>query len=246
MLEETIAGLGAGRLEYRAVHPTVALVVHGIGALHVGEAAVLRLERRLQVGRIVDGMGPGVAGEQLKAMGEPLREIKGQSVVPGIAVGELRVDAVEGNGHAEAFGIASQTCQKDLRCVSDSKGLSWRDKTSEGRIGAGGPEEVEEGRRGHESDCRCRGAVRCGEALPESAWSNQEDTAGTRRDARIARAGGNDDGQRVADAKPRSGGIERVLREQMGVSGINVLSPGQVRSASPLVTETEFPGAGDL
>src|SRR5216684_1037174 len=132
MLEETIAGLGAGRLEYRAIHPAVALIIYGIGALEIGEAAVLRLERRLQVGRVVDGMRPGIAGEQLKAMGETLREIKGQSVVPGIAVGELGVDAGEGKGDAEAFGTASQTCQKGLRCVSDSKGLSWRDKTSEG------------------------------------------------------------------------------------------------------------------
>src|SRR5713101_3594639 len=154
MLEETIAGLGAGRLEYRAIHPAVALIIYGIGALEIGEAAVLRLEGRLQVGRIVDGMRPGIAGEQLKAMGEPLREIKGQSVVPGVAVGELRVDAVEGNRHALALGVASQTCQKHLRCVSDGKGLSWRDKTSKGRIRPRGPEEVEEGRRGHESDCR--------------------------------------------------------------------------------------------
>jgi len=47
-LEETITGLGTRRLEHGAGYPTLALVVHGIGALQIGEAAVLRLERGLQ------------------------------------------------------------------------------------------------------------------------------------------------------------------------------------------------------
>src|SRR5713226_6911360 len=118
MLEETIAGLGAGRLEYRAIHPAVALIIYGIGALEVGEAAVLRLERRLQVGRVVDGMGPGVAGEQLKAFGETLGEIKGQRVVPGVAVGKLRVHAVKGNGNAEATGVACALREGDFSRIA--------------------------------------------------------------------------------------------------------------------------------
>ena len=77
MLEETIAGLGAGRLEDGTGHPAVALVVHGIGALQVEKTAVLGFEGGLQVGRVVNGMRPSVAGKQLEAMGETLREIKG-------------------------------------------------------------------------------------------------------------------------------------------------------------------------
>src|SRR5439155_14566543 len=46
----------------------------------------------------------------------------------------LRIDAVEGDRNAEALGVASQGRQGDLRCVSDSKGLPWRDKTGEGWI----------------------------------------------------------------------------------------------------------------
>src|SRR5258708_18468303 len=146
MLEETITGLGAGRLEDGTVHPAVPLVVHGIGALQVEKTAVLRFERGLQVGCVVNGMGPCVAGKQLEAMGETLREVKGQSVVPRTGVGKLRVDAVERNGNAEALGVASQIRQEDLSFVSDGEGLSRRNKTGEGWIGAGGVEEVEEGR----------------------------------------------------------------------------------------------------
>src|SRR5260370_8233435 len=122
MLEETIAGFGLRRLKNGAAQPAVALVVHGIGALQVREAAVLRLERRLQVGRVMEGVGPGVAGEQLKALGETLGEIKGQSVIPGVAVGELRVDAVEGYGDAsEALGVASYAGQLLLNGIAAAK-----------------------------------------------------------------------------------------------------------------------------
>src|SRR5260370_26388037 len=139
MFEETFARLGAARLEDGAVHPAVGLVVHGIGPLELREAAVLRLEGRLQVSRVVDGMGIGVAGEQFEALRKSLGEIKGHSVIPGVAVGELCVNAVEGYRHAEALGVAGQSRQSDLSCVSDGEGLSWRDKAGEGWLGAVGP-----------------------------------------------------------------------------------------------------------
>src|SRR5712691_9963315 len=176
MFKESIAGFGATRLHDGAGHPAVALVVHGIGPFQVGEAAVLRLEWGLQVGRVINGVGPGVAGEQLEALGESLREVESQSVVPGVAIGELRVDAVEGNGNTEALRVASQCRQGHLRCVTTG------DQSAERRIRAGGPKEVEEGRCGHESDGRYRIAIRGGEALTESARSNQANTTGTRRD----------------------------------------------------------------
>src|SRR5713101_2032055 len=87
--------------------------------------------------------------------------------------------------------------------------------------------------------------------LCQDSGNHHEDTGGTRsRPGAATRerrsVGRNDDRQRVADAKPRSCGVERVLREQMGIRGINVLRPVQVQTACPLVTEAEFPGAGDF
>src|SRR5260370_1338405 len=145
-------------------------VVHGIGGLQVGEAAVLRLERRLQVGRVVDGMGPGVAGEQLKAFGETLGEIKGQRVVPGVAVGKLRVHAVEGNGNAEAAGVACALRERDLSRITcgNASRETWKgyrargnsaNQPREGRIRPRRPEEVEERRRADESNT-WRGTIR--------------------------------------------------------------------------------------
>src|SRR3979490_2995478 len=131
MLEETVTGRRAGRLEDGTVHPAVPLVVHGIGALQAKKTAVLRFERGLQVGCVVNGMGPCIAGKQLEAMGETLREVKGQSVVPRASVGELRVDAVERNGNAEALRVARQSRQSDLSGVSDGEGLSRSNKTGE-------------------------------------------------------------------------------------------------------------------
>ena len=81
MLQSAVPGLGAAGLEDRAGHPAVALIVHGVGALEPGEAAVLRLERRLQVCRVVNRMGIRVARQQLEALRETLREIEGQRIV---------------------------------------------------------------------------------------------------------------------------------------------------------------------
>src|SRR5205823_9588997 len=127
-------------------------VVHRISAFEVGEPAVLWLEGRLQVGRVVDGVGIRVTGEQLKALGEALGEIEGQRVVPGVAVGELRVDAIEGNGDTEALWVAGQSCQCYLGCVSDGQWLSGGHKAEERWIWARRPEEVKEGWGAHETD----------------------------------------------------------------------------------------------
>src|SRR5205807_66373 len=75
-LEGAVAGLAAGRLKNGAGHPAVPLVVHGVSTLEEREAAVLGLERRLQVGRVVQRMGERVAREQLEALREALRQIK--------------------------------------------------------------------------------------------------------------------------------------------------------------------------
>jgi len=50
----------------------------------------------------------------------------------------------------------------------------------------------------------------------------------------------------VADTKPGGSGVEGVLREQMGIRGIDVLRAVQVQSPGPLGTEAEFPRARDF
>src|SRR5256885_17133957 len=93
MLERAVAALGCSRLKDRARYPAMSLVVHGIGALEKREAAVLRLEGRLQVGTIVDGVRPGVAREQLEALREALLHVDGERVIPRTGVRKLRVHA---------------------------------------------------------------------------------------------------------------------------------------------------------
>ena len=70
MMREIIAAVCSGGLKNGAGDPAVTLVVNRVGALEEREAAVLRLEGGLQIGGVVDGMGPGVAGEKFKRVGE--------------------------------------------------------------------------------------------------------------------------------------------------------------------------------
>src|SRR5882762_3551175 len=112
---EAIATLALCALENGAGHPAMTLIIDGVGALEERETGILRLERRLQIGGIVDGMRVGVTGEHLERMREALGQIKGESVVPGVAIGELGIDAVEGNRHAESAGEAESFCECDLR-----------------------------------------------------------------------------------------------------------------------------------
>src|SRR5437879_5311560 len=71
-LGKRIAALVRGSLEDAAGDPAMALVVDGVGALQVTKAAVLRLEGGLEVGAVIDGVRPGVAGEQSKVAREAL------------------------------------------------------------------------------------------------------------------------------------------------------------------------------
>src|SRR5260370_12557281 len=154
MLKEAFAGLGASRLEDAAGNPAMALVVAGIGALEVGKTAVVRLKRRVQIGRVIDGVGRSISGQQLKAPGtegKALGEVEGKGVVPGIAIGKLRVHAVEGNGNVgtpddETFRVASQTRQCDFARIADRERLTQRNQTREGRMSPGRPDPIGGGR----------------------------------------------------------------------------------------------------
>src|SRR5882724_5377433 len=132
----------------------MSLVVHGIGALKKWEAAVLWLERRLQVGTIVDGVRPGVAREKLEALREALLHVDGERVIPRTGVGELRVHAVERNGHTGPYGILCSVRKRllDLETACEGRAgralrCELRNAESEGGIGAGWPEKIEKGGR---------------------------------------------------------------------------------------------------
>src|SRR5260370_3560147 len=106
----------------------------------------------------------------MKGFGGGGGQIKGQRVVPGVAVGKLRVHAVEGNGNAEAAGVACALREGDftrITCGNASR-ETWKgydacgnsgNQTSEGRIGPRRPEEVEE-RRGTNEANTWRGTIR--------------------------------------------------------------------------------------
>src|SRR6266403_3600653 len=80
--------------------------------------------------------------------------------------------------------------------------------------------------------------------LPKHSWNHHEDTRASLSETRKrSSVGRNDDSKRVADTKPGGGGVEGVLREQMGICGIDVLRAVQVYSTGPLRAEAEFPGA---
>src|SRR5258706_15795952 len=83
--------------------------------------------------------------------------------------------------------------------------------------------------------------------LPKHSRNHHEDTRASLSETRKrSSVGRNDDSERVADAKPRGGGVECVLRQQMRICGINVLRAVQVQSPGPLGTEAEFPRARDF
>src|ERR1700730_16742696 len=78
---EIIAAAWSGGLEDGLSDPAMTLVVNRVGALKEREAAVLRLERGLQIGGVVNGMGPRVAGEKFERVGETLGQIDGEPIV---------------------------------------------------------------------------------------------------------------------------------------------------------------------
>ena len=164
------------------------LVIDGVRAFEEREAGILRLEGRLQVGGIVDGVRVSVAGEHLERMREALSEIKGESVVPGVAVGELGIDAVERNGNAESAGEAESFCESDLRSVTA------RNQRRERRVGAGRAEEIKECRSC--DDANRAGAVLAGITEPRSARGKRRTSGRRKRDAALLHTGGRDNVKR--------------------------------------------------
>src|SRR2546427_893042 len=75
LVPQAAGGARVRALEHGARDPAVALVEGGIAALEIGSTLLLGLEQRLQVGGVVNRMGPGIAGEELEMVAEALREI---------------------------------------------------------------------------------------------------------------------------------------------------------------------------
>src|SRR5712672_2693515 len=121
-------------------------------------------------------------------MRKALGEIKGESVVPGVAVGELGIDAVERNGNAEAAGEAESFCECDLCSVTA------RNQRGERRVGAGGAEEIKECRSGDDADGA--GAVLTGITEARGARGQRCASRGRKRDASLLHTGGRDDVKR--------------------------------------------------
>src|SRR5260370_35166311 len=80
--------------------------------------------------------------------------------------------------------------------------------------------------------------------LTKHSRNHHEDTRASFSETRKrSRVGRNNGGQPVSDAKPGGSGVERVLREETRIRGIDVLRAVQVHSTGPLGTEAEFPRA---
>ena len=77
----------------------MSLVEGGIGALQVRPERILRLQQRLQVRRVINGVRPGVAREELKVVAEAFGKVDRQAVVHRVAGRLLLVHARPGHLH---------------------------------------------------------------------------------------------------------------------------------------------------
>ena len=84
----------------------MALVEERIGALGVRIVIVLRLERRLQVGGVINRVGPGVGGQKLVMGSEALAQVSSQPVVDRAATRNVCWHVTERYAAAERERIA--------------------------------------------------------------------------------------------------------------------------------------------
>ena len=90
------------RLIHAAEHEAMTLVEQRRGAIEAGVVAVLRRERGLQIGGIVNGMRPGVGSEEFVVAVEALAQVGGEAVIDGAAVGVVGIHVAEGDAAGEA------------------------------------------------------------------------------------------------------------------------------------------------
>src|SRR5437764_13278214 len=104
MSPETVTAIGSAAGEDRAGHPAMALIEIGIAALGTREARVLGFEQSLQIGGIVNGVRPGVAGKEAKAACHLASHVERQPVINGVAGRFLLIHAVVWHGNPETGG----------------------------------------------------------------------------------------------------------------------------------------------
>jgi len=176
------AGVGhfVGGLVNGAGDPTVTLIEIGIAAVELREAVVLRREKSGKVGRIINGVGVGPAGEKLEAVGEALRHRESEGVIDGIPVGALRVNVAQGHLNAwEARGKAKKPGQAG-HAGGSAIAVAAGKKAGEGGVGAGGAEEIE---------YRCAGDRTAGKELGAAVADGRAGASGVaNREAGASRA----------------------------------------------------------
>ena len=155
-LASDAAAAQLARLIDAAEDEAMALIEGGRGTIGGRDIAVLRGERGLEVGGIVDGVRPSVGGEEFVVAAEALAEIGGQPVIDRTAVGVVGIHIAERNaagvGKAVAWvGIAvgveaGQSGEKSLGLRHTSALAAELEGGGNGRVQSAGAEEVHERR----------------------------------------------------------------------------------------------------
>src|SRR5579864_7615018 len=132
----------------------VTLVEERGGTIEAGEEAVLRCERGLQIGGVVDGVRPRVGREEFVMLVEALAQVGGEAVVDRTAVGVVRVHVAEGDAAAKSASnrrsttrvesLAGETALDFFRELhARDRGRSGSDESSGNRrIQASGTKEI--------------------------------------------------------------------------------------------------------
>ena len=107
-IEKSLAIAHATALVNAAQDKTVALIESRAGALMVWPEIILRLQQRLQISGVIDGVRPGIRGQELVVVAEPLFEVRRQAMVDRAAIGIVGHHVAKGNGHAEAQSVGRQ------------------------------------------------------------------------------------------------------------------------------------------
>ncbi len=182
------AAPGAGRGHHGAEDEAVALVEERVGALKVQARHVLREQERLEVGRVVNRVRPGVGGEELVVVRHAAAHLEGARVVDGVAVGDLRVHVAEGRDEA---GTRERAGRRQRAVEDGRRDRAARDGLREEVVRPRRAEEVGRERlddraaRRDGDEARDRAAPRCSSRSRASASARPScSSAGCRSSAR--------------------------------------------------------------
>ena len=131
-LAREAAAAELARLVDAAEDEAMALVEERGGTIGAREVAVLRSERGLQVGGIVNGVRPGVGREEFVMAAEALAQVGGQAVIDRAAVGVVGVHVAEGDAAGRKW-LGLQAALKPAVTVSAGLGHCIRCTQPSGR-----------------------------------------------------------------------------------------------------------------